>query len=51
MAKVGGACCDVSPPRRGRSGGWRTSGEKLFKELLFSETESFTIKKYCVHNL
>ncbi|ONM08031.1 pescadillo-related [Zea mays] len=28
----------------GRSGGWRTPGEKLFKELLFSKTESLTIK-------
>ena len=28
----------------GRSGGWRTPGEKLFKELLFSKTESVTIK-------
>jgi hypothetical protein len=38
VAKVGGACCGVSPrgvvePRRGRSRGWRTLGEKLFKEL------------------
>jgi hypothetical protein len=34
-AKVGGACCGVSlrgavGPRHGRSGGWRTPGEKLF---------------------